>query len=367
MKYTFILIIIFAFGSCKNEVKKEQSSPRDIQITELKDMKHYEIKNINSSYVGRLSLYDDDLYFTDKHFCSVQVFDKNLNLKTTKLRQGMGPSEIDTGIISGEIIGKESFFIDPDTMIFKFDKNFKRITQGHIKKYAISTSNAEENYDSPSIYTTCYSKYIIREDENNIYINIYAGYEFSGFNNSNHFKHVKPLLKINKGTFNANIIGEYSDYYKNGTANKLASFDRTSYDIDNKGNFIMSFEADSLINIYDNNFNHIKSFGYAGRKINNDYNSYAEFDYNKIDKERQNKGYYNWIEYIDQTDMTFRSYRKDKLADTYGLQIYDGITLIGDVDVPLKFRVIGYIKPYYYASGKINEDNEVINVYRFQL
>ena len=367
MKHIIIILITLALISCNDSSNKNQNSLRDIKITKLDDFKHYKIKDINSSFVGRLEQYNDNVFFIDEYFCNIQVFDKNLNHIDTKLGQGRGPLEIDTGLIYGNLIGEESFFIDPDTYVFKFNKDFERIGQGFIKNYAVRNVNKKRNYDSPTVYTSSYSKYIMREHGDNLFINIYTGYIFSGFVNSDSFKEGKPLLQINKNSFDASIIGVYSDYYKKGDANKLASFHLNAFDIDNNGNFIMSFEADSLINIYDKDFNHISSFGFAGKDMNVDYKAYSEFKYSNINKERETKSYYDWIEHIDKTGKTFRSYRKNNLTKTYGLQIYDDKTLIGDVDVPAEFRVIGYIKPYYYASGKIDEENETINIFRFKL
>ena len=50
------------------------------------------------------------------------------------------------------------------------------------------------------------------------------------------------------------------------------------------------------------------------------------------------------------------------------MQIYHQKRLIGDVEVPNFFNVIGKIGDYYYADGSLdNPDNEEIVVYKFKL
>ena len=49
------------------------------------------------------------------------------------------------------------------------------------------------------------------------------------------------------------------------------------------------------------------------------------------------KGYYIWVEYIDELDYLFRSYSKGKKESSDGLQIYQDRTLIADIDVPKGF------------------------------
>jgi hypothetical protein len=49
------------------------------------------------------------------------------------------------------------------------------------------------------------------------------------------------------------------------------------------------------------------------------------------------------------------------------LQVYMDDVLIADVDVPVNFRVSGFIAPYYYSNSFSNEDTEEIKLYRFML
>lgn len=83
--------------------------------------------------------------------------------------------------------------------------------------------------------------------------------------------------------------------------------------------------------------------------------------------ERAAKGYYNWIEYVDDQKTLFRSYQKGGVCNYDGLQIYRDGVLIGDVDVPKGLKVMGFIEPYYYSYIIPDEESERIYMYRFKL
>ena len=105
----------------------------------------------------------------------------------------------------------------------------------------------------------------------------------------------------------------------------------------------MTYEADTLIYQYDCDYGQKKCFGYAGKDMDLNYR------YIKTPKEsgkywrneRQTKGYYNWLEYVDETGLLFRSYQKGGAQPVDGLQIYKDGVLIGDVNVPKGLKSVG--------------------------
>ena len=66
----------------------------------------------------------------------------------------------------------------------------------------------------------------------------------------------------------------------------------------------------------------------------------------------------NAVEYVDETGLLFRSYRKGGGSVTDGLQVYRDGVLVGDVDVPLGFRMAGYVVP--------DEEGERLYMFRFK-
>ena len=81
--------------------------------------------------------------------------------------------------------------------------------------------------------------------------------------------------------------------------------------------------------------------------------------------EKMTKGRYTSLCVVG--DLTFRTYRTGTPKNETRLQIYDRTTLIGDVQVPYGFKVMGYIEPYYYSEFICDEDKETIEIYRFKL
>lgn len=84
-------------------------------------------------------------------------------------------------------------------------------------------------------------------------------------------------------------------------------------------------------------------------------------------RNRDTKGRYGWIEYIDETGILFRSYVKGRNSLTDGLQVYSDDVMVADVDVPEGFRVVGYIEPYYYSQVFEDDENGKLEIMRFRL
>ena len=84
-------------------------------------------------------------------------------------------------------------------------------------------------------------------------------------------------------------------------------------------------------------------------------------------RNRDTKGRYGWIEYIDETGILFRSYVKGRNSLTDGLQVYSDGVMVADVDVPEGFRVVGYIEPYYYSQVFEDDENGKLEIMRFRL
>ena len=164
------------------------------------------------------------------------------------------------------------------------------------------------------------------------------------------------------------MLKGHPDMYFNDS-DKYYEFRCVNFDIDRDGNFYVNFEADSMIYKYTLDQRPLVAFGHAGRNMDMDYMPIASLEQVNRDlgKNRLKKGYYGTVEYIDATGYLFRSYLKGADAATDGLQIYKDGVLVGDVDVPKGFRVMGYNAPYYYSQVFEDEEAEKLTVYRFRL
>lgn len=160
----------------------------------------------------------------------------------------------------------------------------------------------------------------------------------------------------------------YPPMYKESPYNYVI-FSAINFDIDKDGVFYVSYEADSLIYKYNSGYQPLGSFGYSGKNMDRDYVKID--DYKECRKqykiERKEKGYYEWVEYIDETNLLFRSYKKGLNDSTDGLQIYRDMVLIADVSVPKNFKIAGYVAPYYYSQAVADDEKEQLIFYRFKL
>jgi len=376
--YLFLLIGLSSINSCQrsNNIDSRFPAPINIEV----DFKYHSLKldtiilnedGVESSQLGFSGIHrNQDYYFVDSRFCWYYVFDFEGNFKARFLGQGGGPMETTIGRIA-------TCCILPDTSLFLlgyqldhyiYDKHFEK-KKRFILKGDPFAGDITTNWRA---YTHEYSNLVCRSHKDKVYFNMYS--EHPDFN---YIEHLDRYLKKCHHIFEVNIatgepgkmyaFGYPPVYHKNSFL--YVNFSSINYGIDNTGNFYVSYEADSLIYKYDNQFTPIYSFGYSGKNMNMKYIRTDNFEdcqrYYK--QERIDKGYYSWIEYIDETNLLIRSYKKGSHAPDDGLQIYSNKTLVADLSVPKGFKIAGYVAPYYYSQVIVDEEKELLIVYRFKL
>lgn len=372
MKLIHILFITF-FISCHTEninlFPVPTNSSKEVSITRV-NMDSIIMEHIESSYLGKSGItQDNELYFIDTYYCYYYTFDTLGHFKHRYLGQGRASNET----IAGKIAGHTSL---PDKGLFLlgfqldhhvYDSTF------NIKNMFILTRNESTDITKTSaIYTHQYDRLVCRNYKNNVYFNMYSEHPNLDYieQTDKYMKKCRHISEVNIETEKDGRMlgGGYPLIYTSNPL-KYLIFSGINFDIDNQGNFYVSYEADSLIYKYNFDYEPILSFGFSGNNMNMEYkkiNSYKECRKHYFD-ERETKGYYGWLQYINETNLLFRSYSKGNKETTDGLQIYENSTLIGEIDVPKGFKIAGYIKPYYYSQAIINEEEERMVVYRFKL
>ena len=149
---------------------------------------------------------------------------------------------------------------------------------------------------------------------------------------------------------------------------KYRGMDFVAFDIDIKDNMYVGFAADSLVYVFDHNRKPKYAFGRSGVDMDTDYERFGSLDEMKAYRTNiTKKGYYYWIEYIDETGICFRSYKKGADSKYDGLQVYKDGKLLADCETPKGFKVVGYIAPYYYSQIIGGDEDDSMMVYRFKL
>ena len=327
---------------------------------------------IHTSFVGAFYVQNQKILWVDYRFCWIFEFDTDGKFIQRRLGQGKGPKEVPTGLLYGYAPDQAGGFVvlGPQTDCYRFDSAGVLIHRFLVRDYVVGENPAENGPDRPGTYTYAYDKLVTRVFDNELFLNIYSEAEgFDLFGDAKpYFREARILMGINLENGRADqLLGRFPPVYEN-RSDWCKPFVFTSFDIAPNGDFYVAPEVDTLIYRYDRNYRPICSFGQAGRDMDTAYMALRTPDELQIffNQERA-KGRYDWVEYVDETGVLFRSYVKGAEASTDGLQIYEGTVLVGDVDVPRGFRVKGYIAPYYYAEGPVDEENETLTLYRFTL
>ncbi len=182
------------------------------------------------------------------------------------------------------------------------------------------------------------------------------------------------IVEIDKATgVCEEMYGRFSPVYQK--YNTVGQFSFFNFEMDDEGRFYICFEIDPKIYVYDHDFNPLYSFGTSGSDMDTDYtevkllgNIHNPDNLDIVQEvyvsDRANKGYYKNIKLVEPLGVLFRTYSKGGESELDGLQIYQGADLIGDVDIPKDFRVVGYRAPYFYGQGPGEGMEEL---YRFEL
>lgn len=271
-----------------------------------------------------------------------------------------------------------SHFVMADFMYTLFGADWKRTAQRQIDwEYGSADENELLNNPDPT-RLAMYGFNWMRDSDpclaerSNKRIVLPISCEHPKMNGSEHEEYYKEArilaeLDLNTGKIKT-IFGRRSPQYIKNCC--FFNFDFYQFETVQNDSLIVSFAIDPLICIYDNDNKLVKKFGMAGREMKTDYpatrGNWDEVG-SRAPEEMKKYGYYDFLWFDHKNKLIFRSYKKgdSKLS---GLQVYNAkYDLIADVDTPWNFQVIGFIAPYYYASGIIEEEKERLGIYRFTL
>ena len=361
-------LLIVAFSSCvhNNQSVVFIDNVKNIQYEKL------ELETVNipmsietCSYSGDSGVDGDHLYFLDHFFGFLYEISPSGKIVQRHLGLGNGPDEIPFRPQLGSNLTNSTLLVMGGTFDFYLFNGLKN--RNRLQRKGLEKDNSLEDARA----YTFFNSIVIRKKANRFFYNIFSEADYCNpyEHSKEYFKNAHILMEVDIQSGEQKPIGSYSNYYINNhsSVNHLLQI---SYDIDKKDNFIISYYADSLMYVYDKQFNLIKAFGFEGFNMNKNYGSAKPNldDFNRVwAEDYPNKGYYYWIEYIDETKMTFRSYQKGSHTEYDGLQIYKECVLIADIEVPKQFKVAGYIAPYYISQIICDEEAETMKFYKFKI
>ena len=374
-KLVFVLIILLqtlALTGCKKKAQPVivYDVEKAIEIDSI-SLQRIDLEETSTTYEIESGIKDTFIYVLDKYLCTLNFHDAMGRLQSSHLGVGHASNETTIGRIAGA-----SFLSDGKLAIFNTSAIYmmynEQLRLQDWFRIDYTRSLPKDCYDMPNAYTQRYNRLVCRSYDNCIYCNVeLATPETNMLVSGKEFlKKASNIMEIDMedNTLGRLFIKGFPASYSEKPLSKII-LSSSYFDIDAKGTFYVTYEADSTIFAYDKNNNEIARFGFAGKNMDISYTTTPTLaDVRKnYSKERRKYGYYNWIEYDDVNGLLFRSYQKGEHEATDGLQIYKNHNLIADIDVPKRFRVMGYIAPYYYSYVIADEYNEKLYVYRFSL
>ncbi len=354
------------FSAAKVVGKKPNITHSDINLEKL------QLDSVYCSYTGISSVDNTGrILYYDKFFNLLFSFNENGQLLEKAIGKGRGPGETIISRADAVFSTSGEMALIGSTLDFDYFRSDMK-THEYFSMYASYNRNstAPDNFDT---YTYQWDNFVGRLRDDILYIAAFSDREeFSFFTTTDDYLRTSYRIGridlIKKENMSMLVKGFPELYIQH--PDKYSSFQNSFFDISDDDRLYLGFESDPHLYECDKDGKPVLSFGLAGRDIQNDYIPGLSFDddSNYYLKNREEKGYYSWLEYIDETGMLFRSYVKGKDALTDGLQIYKSDkTMIADVDVPKGFKVLGYIEPYYYSQVVEDAEQGKLSIYRFKL
>lgn len=380
-KILLISLVAVLCGSCRTEKGKNHNFYDSIPNRSCENI---EIKNPlvldtlifdgkYSSMEGSFFILRDTVFMADPAVQAILAFDKNGKYLGQKVRRGAGPDKL-VGVNTASARGDGCVVIDNNWTVSVFDKNWHRTHSFQIDwapKQSLKDRQNNPDPEDSGIYELEYykplvhaygdSSLLIHITTENPLLNAYQGPGVDKFYNEAY-----SIGQISLSTRKVEkLLCPYPPLYSN--YKYLPTFKNQLFDT--RGDKLYySFEADPQIYCYNIHTSEIFSFGNPGKNMETKYPEYhnaEDTDANYSD-DREKYGFYSYLKCDPINNLIFRGYRKgENLPD--GLQIYSGDCLIGDVEVPRGFEIIGYSAPWYYAYGNSDFEQENMTFYRFKL
>lgn len=371
-----LVAILGLLVSCNNSqdpyaVKKVGSTTPKTAVREI-SMEKVQLDSVYCSFSGSSSMNDfGEILYYDKYFNYLYTFSSEGKYLRREIGKGRGPGETTVGQGSEAVFSNNGALVllgsTMDYDYFPLD----RLNHNYFNTYGSydHDSVTPDNFDT---YSFAEENFVGRLKDGTLYLSSFSDNElFCYFTTPE--KYLTDSYRIGrvdliKGENKPMIVKGFPEMYRKTPA-KYSSCQYIDFDISDEGDIYVGFEASPVIYVCNHEGVPKYSFGLEGRDIKDDYvegMSFEDFDY--YVENRNDKGRYGWLEFIDKTGMTFRSYVKSGAAESDGLQAYStDKDLIGDFDVPKGLNVVGYAEPYYYSQ--VFEDDEVgeLYVYRFKL
>ena len=380
MKNVLIIVCAAIFLSGCGGHKTREAKPNVTHVDLRVDSLDIELVNLNPrsfSGNGFFRVSDSAIFFFDVIFNTVTTFDKKGNYLETRLGKGDGPNEIPMPFVWHNFVpggvGGRSIFLGRSGDLHYFDRDFARLNDHAFawrnKKQFYKSYNALDigMYGMDIVLTAFDANWLAMDSDQNIFIPLRIldsnSPKFNYFTKT-YYEESFTVGVIDGETGNVEKgFGQWPSEYLH---KMLPKYDNKYIGIKHDTIYV-SYNASPDIQVYSPypELKMLRVFGKEGVDIDTNYPNIVSRE--GLRKYRSDQGYYSHIYCDEDSYLTFRSYVKGKDHESSGIQIYQGITLIGDVVTPKRFNVIGKIGDYYYADGLLDEENNELKLFKFKI
>ena len=333
------------------------------------------IDGSSTSLIGDWLLKGDRLYFVDQSLCGLRSFDLDGEYLGRHIRSGRGPNEWPSPFVKAKFHGDELVAVDGNWFFTVYDSSYVR--QGEpfnlLQSYGLGNRGWQDLLRHPDVEAPAMYEYNL-EASNIVKVGamfvipvVTEHVSYNGLSRTSHsrdfWRRSYTFMRLDvHGGGTTELFGHYPEIYteKNIPIFASYSFDRCADGI------VTSFGADSLLYVRDTTGRPLYTFGYSALGMSHDYpetntiDSYME----NYQGYREKYSYYTDIKSVG--EYLFRSYKLDG-EDRYGLQIYKGHDLIGEVATGDPLTVLGEYGGYWYASIPADIENDLLRIVKFRL
>jgi hypothetical protein len=367
-----ISLLVFSFGCTNNSdqfklidnIKIIESEV--LPIIQNFTLDSFTLKSNRYAGDGFCVMNNDSLYLVDPVFSIITTYDlkgdiysEHLGKKTSYNLQSLASLSFSN---NGNLIISDKF------KFLRFSKDWKFLDSSYLIYQKSIDNNQLLNHPNaayPDLYEIKYNQFSYPNKGRYLIVEVESEHpKFNGFTNKNYYQTARNLALIDPNTWRVKpVFGSWPKTYKTGK--NFPYFANLNYQYKNE-QFYITYEIDSLIYVFNKRYVPIYAFGKNGQIVNKNYTPSISienaFDENLRFKERNERGYYDFLFVDDKGEFIFRSYFTGlKMSkNLHRLQIYMKTKLLRDIIIPKKFRPIGYNSSFLYAEGGEHNNEKII-------
>lgn len=364
MRRYFILIIITCFCiSCHNTVKISHRGANKSQMCNI-SIDTIKIPLRDASGWGCFYMEDSVITFADEITCTFMDFNLNGELITSYFTKGRGKNEILALSSVSPIYNdrqRRGIIIDNNNSVTIFDRESKDILQKGQLDFGWGSLKQRE-YGIPGLYNIMqlsdFGLSVFMESDSVLVIPVSIINRMTKdptMIESDRYEKGAIFGRLDLSSMKVtDVFGHFPEIYKENPMPHLESF-----------NYIVSGDTmyvnhivDSLIYVYEYPDRLVYTLGYECSDINRDYTVTKKISTGEIAKEdMKHAGMNSGLYYSEDTGILCRTYMRSLNTGASGMQMYKGVNLIADLEMPQYFKLLGYYDGYWYGCRIIPLEN----------